>query len=169
MNYYPNYMNPYFNNRGMQQYTQQIQPYQPQQYTPAPIQATTLQGKLVDSFDMVKTVEFPFDGSVSYFPLTDGSAIVTKQLQMDGTAKTIIYKPVEENKSENKEINNAKNNNDEELTNQIKMINKDNENLIRTINNMEEQISELSNNFKEFLNDSKSITNISSNVKGGKK
>lgn len=163
MNYYPNYMNPYFNNRGMQQYTQQMPPYQPQQYTPAPTQATNLQGKLVDSFDMVKTVEFPFDGSISYFPLTDGSAIVTKQLQMDGTAKTIIYKPVEENKAENKEVNN-----NEEITNQIKMINKDNENLIKTINSMEEQINELSDNFKEFLNEVTSNTNTSV-VKGGKK
>lgn len=35
-------------------------------------------------------------GSISYFPLTDGTAIVTKQLQQDGSSKTIIYKPVEE-------------------------------------------------------------------------
>ena len=32
-------------------------------------------------------------GSVNYFPLTDGSAIVTKQLQADGTSKIVIYKP----------------------------------------------------------------------------
>lgn len=163
MNYYPNYMNPYFNNRGMQQYTQQMPVYQQQYTTPVPTQTANLQGKLVDSFDMVKTVEFPFDGSISYFPLTDGSAIVTKQLQMDGTAKTIIYKPFEENKAENKEVNN-----NEEITNQIKMINKDNENLIIKINNMQEQINELSNNFKEFLNEVTSNTNTSV-VKGGKK
>ena len=33
---------------------------------------------------------------MSYFPLTDGSAIVTKQLQQDGSSKTVIYRPVEE-------------------------------------------------------------------------
>lgn len=35
-------------------------------------------------------------GSISYFPLADGTAIVTKQLQQDGSSKTIVYKPVEE-------------------------------------------------------------------------
>lgn len=34
-------------------------------------------------------------GSVSYFPLLDNSAIVTKQLQADGTSKITIYKPME--------------------------------------------------------------------------
>lgn len=33
---------------------------------------------------------------MSYFPLTDGTAIVSKQLQADGTSKTIIYKPVQD-------------------------------------------------------------------------
>ena len=134
-------------------------------YTPQPVAPVVqgLQGKLVDSIDVVKGAEIPLDGSISYFPLTDGSAIVTKQLQMDGTAKTIIYKPFEENKAENKEVNN-----NEEITNQIKMINKDNENLIIKINNMQEQINELSNNFKEFLNEVTSNTNTSV-VKGGKK
>lgn len=54
-----------------------------------------LQGKLVDSIDVVKAMDIPFDGSISFFPLTDGSAIVTKQLQNDGTSKTVVYKPVE--------------------------------------------------------------------------
>lgn len=43
-----------------------------------------LQGKSVDSLDVVKAMDIPLDGSISYFPLTDGSAIITKQLQMDG-------------------------------------------------------------------------------------
>ena len=34
------------------------------------------------------------DGSVSYFPIADGSAIVSKQLQSDGASKTIVYMPV---------------------------------------------------------------------------
>lgn len=55
-----------------------------------------LNGKLVDSVDVVKAIDIPLDGSVSYFPLTNGSAIVTKQLLTDGTSKTTIYKPVEE-------------------------------------------------------------------------
>lgn len=57
-------------------------------------------GKVVDSPDVVKVTDIPLDGSTSYFPLTDGSAILTKKLQLDGTSKITVYKPViEEEKS----------------------------------------------------------------------
>lgn len=59
-----------------------------------------LLGKSVDSLEVVKAMDIPLDGSISYFPLTDGSAIVTKQLRIDGTSKTIIYKPVTEEEKE---------------------------------------------------------------------
>lgn len=90
---------PQFNNR-MQQ-AEQTYP----QYAQQPLQSFTqssqsftqsnmgLQGKMVDSIDVVKAIDIPLDGSTSYFALTDGSAIVTKQLQADGTSKTTIYKP----------------------------------------------------------------------------
>ena len=39
-------------------------------------------------------MDIPLDGTISYFPLTDGSAIVTKRLQGDGTSKTTVYRPV---------------------------------------------------------------------------
>ena len=55
-----------------------------------------LNGKLVDSIEVAKNVDYPLDGSISYFPTIDGTAIVTKQLKQDGTSKTIIYKPFEE-------------------------------------------------------------------------
>src|SRR5574344_1797941 len=54
-----------------------------------------LNGKQVESIDVVKAMDIPLDGSISYFPIADGSAIVTKQLQTDGSSKTIIYKPIE--------------------------------------------------------------------------
>lgn len=50
-------------------------------------------GKQVDSLEVVKAIDIPLDGSISYFPLTNGSAIVTKQLQQDGTSKITIYEP----------------------------------------------------------------------------
>lgn len=76
-----------------QQFPQYQQPqYQPQQYQPAP----ALQGRIVDNVDVVKATEISLDGSVSYFPIADGSAIVTKQLQNDGTSKMVVYKPVVE-------------------------------------------------------------------------
>jgi len=64
----------------------------------------TLSGKLVPDLETVKGIEFPLDGSVSYYPLTDGSAIVTKQLQLDGTSKTVVYKPIQDTKEEIKYI-----------------------------------------------------------------
>lgn len=95
-----------YNNYGFNPY------YQPQKYTGGnqqieqPIQQPMmnnmiqtrpiLNGKSVDSIDVVRAMDIPLDGSISYFPLTDGSAIVTKQLQNDGTSKTIIFKPVTE-------------------------------------------------------------------------
>lgn len=70
--------------------TQQTYPQNPQTYSQAGL---GLQGKLVDSIEVVRAIDIPLDGSTSFFPLADGSAIVTKQLQSDGTSKTIIYKP----------------------------------------------------------------------------
>ena len=61
---------------------------------------TTLLGKAVESIDVVKATDIPLDGSISYFPLTDGSAIVSKQLQNDGTSKIVVYKPAKEEKKE---------------------------------------------------------------------
>lgn len=55
-----------------------------------------LNGKLVDSIEVVKATEASLDGSTAYYPLTDNSAIVTKKLLTDGTSKMTIYKPVEE-------------------------------------------------------------------------
>ena len=93
---YSNYgYNPYFTQQSNQQPV--MTNYQ------APMQMTkpnTLLGKSVDNIDVVRATDIPLDGSISYFPLTDGSAIVSKQLQMDGTSKIIIYKPAEEDKRE---------------------------------------------------------------------
>lgn len=55
-----------------------------------------LQGKIVDSIDVVKATDVPLDGSISVFPLADSTAIATKQLQQDGTTKIVIYKPIDQ-------------------------------------------------------------------------
>lgn len=75
------------------QFAQQNQPSYPQNPQSYPQPNIGLQGKSVESLDVVKAMDIPLDGSISYFPLTDGSAIITKQLQRDGTSKTIVYKP----------------------------------------------------------------------------
>lgn len=86
----------FYPQRYSQNYPQQMQ-MQPS-YVPLAVQntQTMMQGKVVDSIEVVKAMEIPLDGSVSYFPIIDGSAIVTKQLQTDGTSKMIIYKPTNE-------------------------------------------------------------------------
>ena len=73
---------------------------QPMQLT----KPSSLLGKSVDNIDVVKATDIPLDGSISYFPLTDGSAIVSKQLQMDGTSKMVIYKPVKEDNDDSKKF-----------------------------------------------------------------
>ena len=45
-------------------------------------------------------MDISLDGSINYFPLTDNSAIVTKQLQTDGTSKIVVYKPVDNKTTE---------------------------------------------------------------------
>lgn len=96
-NYGYNPYGTYIPQRPMQQPIQQDQMQQAQMSAPTrPI----LNGKQVESIEVVKAMDIPMDGSVSYFPIADGSAIVSKQLQMDGTSKTIIYKPVIEEQKE---------------------------------------------------------------------
>lgn len=100
----------YGNNYGYNPYYQQQrfqgaeQPQQPMMTTyQQPMQLTKpnyLLGKSVDNIDVVKATDIPLDGSISYFPLTDGSAIVSKQLQNDGTSKIVVYKPTQEDKKE---------------------------------------------------------------------
>ena len=100
---YNNYgYNPYLQQQRFQNVEQPNQQPIITTYQP-PIQLTkptTLLGKSVDNIDVVKAMDIPLDGSVSYFPLTDGSAIVSKQLQTDGTSKIVVYKPTQEDKKD---------------------------------------------------------------------
>lgn len=107
---YNNQYNPYFgynqpqygaNNQN--QYNipnqQQINPPMPN-YNQNQIISKGLQGKSVDSIDVVRATEIPLDGSTSYFPLADGTSIITKKLKNDGTTEILTYKPFVENKKE---------------------------------------------------------------------
>lgn len=121
------------NNYGYNPYGRYITPQQPLQQplqTTAELQRPILNGKQVESVDVVKAMDIPLDGSISYFPITDGSAIVTKQLQNDGTSRTIIYKPVKEDNTQ------------KYLTNE-------------DINSLEEDIKELKTQIKDIKNNLK--------------
>ena len=102
-----------------------------------------LQGKTVDNIEVVKATDIPLDGSVSYFPLVDGSSIITKQLQADGTSRMIVYKPVEAQQPkqvEEKEIYITEKELDEKLS---KL---DNKELKEEIEKMKKQIKDLMSN-----------------------
>ena len=92
-----NQYNPYMNRFYGQQQTNMPQPIDlpiQQQNTPQMgLNRAFLNGKQVESIDIVKSLEIPLDGSVSYFPLVNGTAIATKQLMQDGTSKITIYEP----------------------------------------------------------------------------
>lgn len=98
------YNNPYFN--PMQTYLPNQNIYKPLDQSTQPIQTmqpvktNALLGRMVDSIDVVKAMDISLDGTVNYFPLTDNSTIVTKQLLTDGTSKTTIYKPIAESEVE---------------------------------------------------------------------
>lgn len=123
---------------------------QPEQYAqpqPQPVQQPYkqqmlfLQGKSVDSVEVVKAMDIPLDGTVSYFPLTDGTAIVTKQLQQDGTSKTIVYKPIVE---------------EEKPKEEIKYVTQDE--LTKAINSIDlSEIEEIMEEFKDFKKELKDI------------
>lgn len=94
--------NPYYPQQRFQNVEQTTQQPMMATYQP-PVQLTKLSGllgKVVDSIDVVKASEIPMDGSTSYYPLSDGSCIVTKQLQSDGTSKIVVYKPAQEDKKD---------------------------------------------------------------------
>ena len=106
-----------------------------------------LQGKTVDNIEVVKATDIPLDGSISYFPLVDGSSIVTKQLMQDGTSRMIVYKPVETtpkaNTTENKEIYVT----EKQLDEKLKTFN--NEELKQEIEKLKKQIKDLTSNSKK--------------------
>ena len=72
---------------------QQTQPMQ-QSYARMPVQPI-LKGRPVTSIDEVRATSVDFDGSISYFPDLANGKIYTKQINMDGTSKILMYEPVE--------------------------------------------------------------------------
>ena len=92
-----NQYNPYMNRFYGQQQTNMPQPMdltqQTQNVPQMGLNRAFLNGKQVESIDIVKNLEIPLDGSISYFPLVNGTAIATKQLMQDGTSKITIYEP----------------------------------------------------------------------------
>ena len=156
MNYYNNPFQPQFNRMQQPMYSIPQQPMQQPMPQQPIINNIGLQGKSVDSIDVVKAMDINLDGSISYFPLTDGSAIVTKQLQMDGTSKTIIYKPIqEEEKKEEVKI-------DYLTKDDLSVFAENNNSLKNEIGNIRNQIEGISGNINQLMEEMR-------NFKGGRK
>lgn len=91
---YNPYINQFYNPQSLNRPQVMEMPMQQQTSPQMPLnRQNNLYGKQVDSLEVVKAIDIPLDGSISYFPLANGSAIVTKQLQQDGTSKITIYEP----------------------------------------------------------------------------
>ena len=133
--------NPYYN---YGQQPQQMPRQNPQIYKSQ--NTTGLQGKVVDSLDVVKATDIPYDGSISYFPLTDNSAIITKQLQQDGTSKVVVYKPITDNEVEKDK---PKYITESDFKEQIKDINS------KDIKDMKEDIKSLKRKLEDITDDIK--------------
>ena len=100
MNYYPNnfYQNYLYGNM----YSQP----QSQAQTPITTAPTTLQGKVVDSEEIVKVTEVPF-GGYGVFPKADFSEIYVKTWNNNGTTQINVFRPVAtemENKKSTEEL-----------------------------------------------------------------
>lgn len=121
---------------------------QPLSKTNQPVyrQQMGLQGKVVDSLEVVKATDIPYDGSISYFPLTDGSAVITKQLQQDGTSRVIIYRPVDLNTDTN--TNNVTENKPKYVTEtDLKEQLRDMDDKYITENDLEKQLKDIDKKF----------------------
>ena len=81
---YPNnYMNPSNN------YIPQYQNQNPSQQPALP----ALSGRTISTLQDIRPNEIAMDGSVSYFPASDGSCIYAKSWSSDGTIQTVKFVP----------------------------------------------------------------------------
>lgn len=168
----PNYMSPQMNrlNQMEQQYPQfsngYIQPNNQQMINQNQIgniqSSMYLQGRMVESREVVKVIDAPLDGSIIYLPQTDGNAIYTKQLQKDGTSKTIVYELSSDGTSNNLTIKSLDGVSKEDI-----------EKIYGDISEMKKSLEEKTSSIIEYLDNlkdefQKEINKTKSNFKGVK-
>lgn len=116
---YPQYgYNPYFQQTRMQQpQIEQVQSVnQLQQQMPRGVN-----GRVVQSVEMITANDVPMDGSAAFFPMQDMSAILAKSWNADGTIKTVIFKPINETVPQS-EIQNKENLKFDELSERLEQL-----------------------------------------------
>lgn len=115
MSYYNPYLNYPYTNTGINQFNSPMQataPQMPMSTQPmmqpsAPPQTLGLNGKIVDSEDVVKATEVPI-GGYGIFPKADLSEIYVKTWNNNGTTSVIIFQPIAApQKTEMSNVNNT--------------------------------------------------------------
>lgn len=91
----PYYQNPMYGNSFMQQPQQFISQQMPMQQS-----QQGLGGKIVESYEVFKSVDIPMDGNTYYFPKADGTEVYSKRWLQNGTTEQVVYKVFEEQKEE---------------------------------------------------------------------
>ena len=91
-------------------YADRIAQLQAQQQQLQASQNMATLGKVVESMDVLKTLEVPMDGNAYYFPKADGTEIFSKQWLPNGTTRILTFKPtldngVDENTLEEEKLN----------------------------------------------------------------
>lgn len=87
------YINPnYFQQPQFQNMYQMPQAQMPSQISTMQNQFNAM-GKVVESIDVVKTIDIPMDGQTYYFPKADGKELYSKTWLPNGTTKVTLYKP----------------------------------------------------------------------------
>lgn len=112
--YFPPMNNGYSQQMPMQNPYQQrmdfLQSYQQSLQPPAQTnQQMNVIGKIVDSVEMVKSMDIPMDGNLYYFPKADGTEIFGKQWLSNGQTHIITFMPNSEsgNQSDRDEKSNS--------------------------------------------------------------
>lgn len=78
-------------------YADRIAQLQAQQQQLQASQSMATLGKVVESVDVLKTLEVPMDGNAYYFPKADGTEIYAKQWLPNGTTRILTFKPTLDN------------------------------------------------------------------------
>lgn len=86
--------NPYANQQRIEQPQNYFQPAQTQQIQQPQMTHIGINGKIVPSVENITANDVPMDGSVAFFPKQDMSEIYAKSWNADGTIRTIVFKPV---------------------------------------------------------------------------
>lgn len=89
MNYTPNYGAYQYNPMASYQRYQQPEPTQ------------GISGRVVQAVETINPNEVPMDGSVAFFPKQDLTEIYAKSWNADGTIRTLTFKPVLNDKTDN--------------------------------------------------------------------